>query len=91
MKRHAILLTILAFSQPLAAADLLQTYREARANDPVYASARAARDAGRESLPQGRALLLPTIGGSAYTQTNDIDIDFRSAAPSSKSSPAEIF
>ena len=84
MKRHAIFLAVLAFSQPLAAADLLQTYREARANDPVYASARAARDAGRESLPQGRALLLPTIGGSAFTQSNDIDIDFRGAAPPSQ-------
>ena len=84
MKRHAIFLAILAFSQPLAAADLLQTYGEARANDPVYASARAARDAGRESLPQGRALLLPTISGSAFTQSNDIDIDFRGAAPPSQ-------
>lgn len=55
MKRHAIFLAILAFSQPLAAADLLQTYRDARANDPVYASARAARDAGREYMPLGLA------------------------------------
>src|SRR3990167_1004975 len=84
MKRHAIFLAILAFSQPLAAADLLQTYREARANDPAYASARAGGEAGRESLPQGLALLLPTISASAYTQMNDIDIDFRDAAPSSK-------
>ena len=43
MKRSAIFLAIIAFSQPLAAADLLQTFGEARANDPVYASARAAR------------------------------------------------
>ena len=84
MKRHAILFAILAFSQPLAAADLLQTYRDARANDPVYASARAARDAGRENLPQGLALLLPTISASAFTQTNDVNIDFRGAAPESK-------
>jgi outer membrane protein len=84
MRRHAIFLAILAFSQPLAAADLLQTYREARANDPVYASARAARDAGRENLPQGLALLLPTISASAFTQMNDLDIDFRGAAPESK-------
>jgi outer membrane protein len=83
MKRLAISLAIIAFSQPLAAADLLQTYREARANDPVYASARAARDAGRESLPQGRALLLPTLNASAFTQMNDIEIDFRGAAPQS--------
>ncbi len=83
MKRHAIFLAVLAFSQPLAAADLLQTYREARANDPVYASARSARDAGRENLPQGLAPLLPTVSASAFTQMNDIDISFRDAAPSS--------
>ncbi|MBE0613584.1 MAG: TolC family outer membrane protein [Burkholderiales bacterium] len=82
MKRHAIFLAILAFSQPLSAADLLQTYREARANDPVYASARAARDAGRESLPQGRAVLRPTISASGFTQMNNIDIDYRDALPS---------
>jgi outer membrane protein len=82
MNRHAIFLAVLAFSQSLAAADLLQTYREARANDPVYASARAARDAGRENLPQGLALLLPTISASGSTQMNDSDISFRDAAPS---------
>ena len=84
MKRHAIFLAILAFSQPLAAADLLQTYREARANDPVYASARASRDAGREFLPQGLAPLLPTISASGFTQMNNIDIDFRGVVPPSK-------
>lgn len=81
MKRHAIFFALLAFSQPLAAADLLQTYREARGNDPVYASARAARDAGRESLPQGLALLLPTVSASGFTQMNNIDIDYRGALP----------
>ena len=84
VKRQAIFLAVLAFSRPLAAADLLQTYREARANDPVYASARAARDAGRESLPQGLALLLPTVSASSFTQMNNIDIDFRGVVPPSK-------
>jgi outer membrane protein len=82
MKRHAIFLAILAFSQPLAAADLLQIYSEARANDAVYASARAARDAGRENLPQGLALLLPTISASGFTQMNNVDIDYRGLLPS---------
>jgi len=84
MKRHAIFLAILAFSQPLLAADLVQTYREARANDPVYASARAARDAGLEFLPLGLAPLLPTISASGFTQMNNIDIDFRGLVPPSK-------
>src|SRR5476649_2752264 len=83
MKRQALFLGILAFSHPLLAADLLQTYREARANDPVYASARATRDAGRENLPQGLALLLPAISASAFTQMNNIDISFRDVLPAS--------
>jgi len=80
MKRHALFLAILAFSQPLVAADLLQTYREARANDPVYASARAALEAGKEKLPQGMALLLPTVNGTANTTYNDNQILFRGTA-----------
>jgi outer membrane protein len=52
------------------ATDLLQTYRDALTSDPVYASARAARDAGLEALPQGRAGLLPTITGIGNTQDN---------------------
>ena len=82
--RNVMFLGLLALSQPLAAADLLQTYREARANDAVYASAMATRDAGRENLPQGLALLLPTIGATAFTQMNDIDISFRGVVPPSK-------
>jgi outer membrane protein len=77
MNRHALFLGILAFSQPLVAADLLQTYRDARANDPVYASARATRDAGRENLPQGLAQLLPNVSASAFTQMNYVDVSFR--------------
>ncbi len=84
MKRHPIFLALLTFSQPLLAADLLQTYREARANDAVYASALATRDAGRENLPQGLALLLPTIAANASTQMNYVDITFRGNLPSSE-------
>jgi outer membrane protein len=76
MRLRALLFGFLAFSQPLVAADLLQTYREARANDPVYASARAARDAGRENLPQGLALLLPNVSATAFTQMNYNEISF---------------
>ena len=56
------------------AADLIQTYRDALANDPQYASARAAVEAGREKLPQGRALILPTLSATANTTYNDATI-----------------
>ena len=54
-------------------ADLMAVYRDAVAYDAQYASARAALDAGREKLPQGRAGLLPTVGLAANTTWNDID------------------
>ncbi|MDP1611574.1 MAG: TolC family outer membrane protein [Sulfuritalea sp.] len=54
-------------------ADLMAVYRDAVAYDAQFAAARAALDAGREKLPQGRSGLLPTIGLSASTTWNDID------------------
>ncbi len=59
-------------------ADLLQVYRDAVGFDAQYAAARAARNAGVEKLPQGRAGLLPTIGLSANTTWNDIESTSRS-------------
>lgn len=82
--RLALTLLVLAAS-PAPAADLLQIYHDALANDPVYASARAARDAGLEALPQGLAQLLPNLSlNNAFTQYNDVDISFRGAAPDSR-------
>jgi outer membrane protein len=72
---------LLVPAAPARAGDLLRIYREALANDPVYASARAARDAGLENLPQGLAPLLPTVNATAFTQYSDVNIAFRGAAP----------
>jgi len=77
----AVSLTVAFFAVPARAADLLQIYRDALANDATYASARAARDAGLESLPQGLAQILPTVNATAFTQYNDIAIAFRGATP----------
>ena len=55
-----------------AAQDLLQIWRSALANDPTYASARAAYRASIEQLPQARADLLPAINaevGGLYDET----------------------
>jgi outer membrane protein len=62
----------------------LQIYRDALANDATYASARAARDAGLESLPQGLAQILPAVNATAFTQENNTNISFRGAAPGSQ-------
>ena len=61
------------FAGNAGAADLMAVYRDALANDAQYASARAAADAGREKLPQGRAGLLPSIGLAGSTTWNDND------------------
>src|SRR5260221_6963328 len=79
--RFAPPLILALCAAPAHAADLLQIYRDALANDATYASARAARDAGLESLPQGLAQLLPTVNATAFTQYNDIAIAFRTDAP----------
>jgi outer membrane protein len=62
-----------AFSLNAQAADLIQVYQQALANDATYASARAAAAAGRERITQGRALLLPTVGvtGDITKSNND--------------------
>jgi outer membrane protein len=57
MKLKSIFLaTLLASSGYVQAADLLETFRAAQANDPVIAAARATQQAGKEKLSQGRSL-----------------------------------
>jgi outer membrane protein len=58
----AVLLASAFFSLNAQAADLLQVYQQALANDATFASARASAQAGRERITQGRAGLLPTVG-----------------------------
>ena len=74
------LLVFTLSAAPVGAADLLQIYRDALANDATYASARATRDAGLESLPQGLAQILPTVNATGFTQANNVDIKFRDIA-----------
>lgn len=71
MKRLAALLWLLAASLPALGADLLDIYQQARTNDPGWRAAQASRQAGAEKAPQGRALLLPTLGLSAATSESD--------------------
>jgi outer membrane protein len=61
------------------AADLLGVYRDAVGYDAQIAAARAALNAGREKLPQGRAGLLPSVGMSANSVWNDYETTTRTA------------
>jgi outer membrane protein len=66
-----ILVAMFAMVGGAQAADLLDTFHAAQANDPVFAAARATQRAGLEKLPQGRALLMPNINLSANSTYND--------------------
>jgi outer membrane protein len=80
MKKLSLVLAGLFLAPTVHAIDLLQTYHDALSSDPVYASARALRDAGLESLPQGRAGLLPTITGVGNSQDNRYTTAYRADA-----------
>ena len=69
--RQRAVCVALAFGPAAQAADLLDTYRQAKQNDATFASARAQYEADIERLPQGRALLLPTLNLQADTNIND--------------------
>ncbi|MGY8523782.1 TolC family outer membrane protein [Paracidovorax citrulli] len=75
VRRTAPLALVLAALLPLpaSAADLLQVYREAQANDAQFASARAQLLATQERLPQARAGLLPQVAGSVGVTRTRVD------------------
>jgi outer membrane protein len=78
MKLKSIFLaTLLASSGYAQAADLLQTYRAAQANDPVFAAARAAQQAGKEKLSQGRSLLMPSVNLTANSTFNNVTTQYQ--------------
>ncbi len=64
-------------ASPSWAADLLEIFHAAQANDPVIAAARATLQAGQEKLPQGRAALLPDINLSANDTANNTNTTYR--------------
>ena len=71
MKLKPIFLaTLLGASGWAQAADLLETFHAAQLNDPVFAAARASRQAGQEKLSQGRSLLMPSVNLNANTTFN---------------------
>ena len=73
---------VIACLLPLAAdaQDLQQVYRDAKSYDAQYASARYALQAGLEKLPQGRALVLPSLNLSASAAGTWLESDSRDTA-----------
>jgi outer membrane protein len=75
-----LLLGLLLAAQPAAAEDLLQVFRDAQRYDATYSAARNSLAAGRERLPQGRALLLPNLNLSANATRSRVDAESRDPA-----------
>jgi outer membrane protein len=71
----AVLLAGAFFSLNAQAADLIQVYQQALANDATFASARASATAGRERSVQGRSGLLPTVSIDGGIAKNDQEFD----------------
>ncbi len=66
MRLKLLTLALALSALPLAghSEDLLDAYREARANDPVLSQAEASRLAIGEGVTQARAVMLPQLNGS---------------------------
>ncbi|MDI3263154.1 MAG: TolC family outer membrane protein [Fulvimonas sp.] len=64
LKLLSLALALTVTSLPGHGEDLLDAYRQARANDPVLSQAEATRLATGENVIQARALLLPQVNGS---------------------------
>ncbi|OFA02367.1 TolC family outer membrane protein [Duganella sp. HH101] len=66
----AVLITSAFLTLNAQAADLIQVYQQALANDATYASARSSLAAGQERITQGRSGLLPVIAASGSSVLN---------------------
>jgi outer membrane protein len=71
MNRWISLGILCVLSMPATGGDLLDLYRQAKTNDPAWLAAQAGYQAGIEKAPQGRSLLLPTLGLSASKSGSD--------------------
>jgi outer membrane protein len=78
--RLALTTAFALLSAGASAEDLVQVYRDAQRYDAVYAGARHAAEAGRERLPQGRALILPTLNLTGNATRSRIDSESKDPA-----------
>ncbi|WP_225907008.1 TolC family outer membrane protein [Methyloradius palustris] len=73
-------IVIVAMISPtLQAADLLEVYHSAQANDPTFDSARYALQAAEQKIPQARAGLLPVINLNGNDNANHASTEYSAA------------
>ncbi len=80
MPRRLVIALLACAPLGAAAENLTQVYQAARAYDAQYGAARYALQAGLERLPQGRALLLPSLNLTANTTRSKTDSDSKNPA-----------
>jgi outer membrane protein len=80
VRRALALLACLLLPAAAAAQGLLEVYRDAKGYDAQFAAARHALAAALEKLPQGRALVLPTLNLSANRTDTRIDSEPRAGS-----------
>ena len=62
---------LLTTGHQAVAIDMMEVYQAAKDNDAVLRAARAGFAATRQSIPQARSALMPTLGASAQTSWNE--------------------
>jgi outer membrane protein len=72
LKLLTVALALAACPMLVQAEDLLDAYRQARANDPVLSQADSTRLATGETVVQSRALLLPQVNGQVGVSQSQI-------------------
>ena len=73
-KMFSLITLIALVSTPARAETLVDIYQSALKNDPITGAARATYKANKETLKQGRAVLLPQLVASS-TRVEPISID----------------
>lgn len=85
--RLSLLGLLVTMTAGARAADLVELYQQARAQDPVFQAATQAREAGQEARAQGRALLRPAVsfqGDLAYNWSKSDEVSLFSSGDAKK-------
>ncbi len=80
-RRVVGLIVLASLGLPAEAADLLEVYRLAQANDPTFEVARHGLEVVQEKSPQARAGNLPTISLNGNKNYTDANASFNGAPP----------
>ncbi|MDH5524210.1 MAG: TolC family outer membrane protein [Desulfobulbaceae bacterium] len=71
-----VLLTMFWVNSPAWSTNLLEVYRLARNNDPIFEAARYTLDAAEQKIPEARAGLLPTVNMNGNDLYNNASTTF---------------